>query len=110
MSIAVVPLILTVELAGEMLGVGRGGAYAAVKSGALPVLPGPGRKKVPTAAIERLCGRRITVEDIETAQERLAPKRAVLLKYQAEYRAERAALKNKRSGGGPKAKKGFPIS
>lgn len=100
-----VPLVLPVDLAGELIGSHRAAAYAAVRSGALPVLPGPGRLKVPTAAIERLCGRRITAEDIEAARARLNPKRAVLLKYQASYRAGRAAITAKKINrvGGPQA-------
>lgn len=84
-----VPLVVSVQEAGELLGQNYASAYAAARSGALPTLPGPGRKKVPTAALERLCGRRITAADIEAARSRLAPKRDRLLAYQRDYRAAR---------------------
>jgi hypothetical protein len=88
----VVPLVIPVDLAGELTGRDRVAAYAAVKSGVFPVLPGPGRKRVPTAAIDQLVGRRITAADIRAAEARLEPKRAAFRRYQADYRAARTAV------------------
>ncbi len=61
------------------------------KAGALPVMPGPGRSKVPLAKLSALVGVEITAVQIEEARARLAPKRAALLAYQDGYRRERAA-------------------
>lgn len=90
---SLVPLTLPVDLAGELLDYGsRARAYAAAKAGVLPVLPGPGRKRVATAKLAELVGRPITVEDIEAAEARLKPKREAAKRYQDDYRASRQAL------------------
>jgi excisionase family DNA binding protein len=47
---------LTVEEAAAILGIGRGSAYEAVQTGALPALRIGRRLVVPTAAIHRLLG------------------------------------------------------
>jgi excisionase family DNA binding protein len=47
---------LTVEEAASLLGIGRGTAYEAVQSGALPALRIGRRLVIPTAAIHRLLG------------------------------------------------------
>ena len=86
------PLTLPVDLAGELVGASRQVGYRMVKAGTLPVLPGPGRKKVPTAAVERLVGRTITMQDIEAAKARLEPKREAFLTYQADYRRSKLAM------------------
>jgi hypothetical protein len=88
-----IPLTLQVDLAGELLGYSNVNAsYAAVNAGVIPTLPGPGRKKVPTAALERLVGRPITAADIDAAKARLEPKRAERLAYGTDYRNSRARL------------------
>lgn len=50
------PLTLTVEEAGQVLGISRTAAYRAVKRGELPVMPLSGRLHVPTAKLLRLLG------------------------------------------------------
>jgi hypothetical protein len=91
------PLVIPVDLAGELLGFhSRPRAYAAANSGAIPCLPGPGRKRVATAKLSEIVGRPITVEDIEAAEARLKPKREAVKRYSDEYRASRQAL----TGGG----------
>ena len=87
-----VPLVLTVDLAGELLGLERARAYAAARTGVIPTLPGPGRRRVPTARLEMMVGRRLTVADIEAAERRLRPKREASLKYQREYREARKVV------------------
>jgi hypothetical protein len=86
------PLTVPIDVAGELIGVPRQTAYRMAKAGALPVMPGPGRSKVPTAKLSALLGVEITAAHIEDARARLAPKRAALLDYQASYRRERATL------------------
>ena len=49
-------LTYTVEEAGRMLGISRGSAYEAAKSGQLPVLKIGGRLLVPKAALDRMLG------------------------------------------------------
>jgi len=81
-----------VEVAGDLIGLGRQAAYAAAKSGAIPTLPGPGKLRVPVARLEGLIGRRLTAADIRAAEARIAPRRDAMLKYQRDYRAARNAL------------------
>jgi hypothetical protein len=90
MSTTYVPLVISVELAGELLGVGRGAAYLLAQTGLIPTLPGRGRKKVVVAKLEAVLGRPLTADDIAQAEIRLAPKHSALLRYQAEYREARA--------------------
>ena len=47
---------LTIEEAGELLGISRGSAYAAAKSRSLPTVKIGRRLLVPRAALERLLG------------------------------------------------------
>jgi hypothetical protein len=92
------PLTVRVDLAGELLGYsGRAASYGAVEAGVIPILPGPGRKRVPVARLEALVGRPITVADVEAAEARLKPSREKFLKYQAEYREARKALAGRRT-------------
>jgi hypothetical protein len=86
------PLTIPIELAGELLGCSRPAAYGAAKAGFIPIIPGPGRKKVPVAKLEELVGRRITCDDLDAAHARLAPKRRVFIDYQRRYREARQAL------------------
>lgn len=50
------PPTLTVEQAGEMLGISRQSAYAAVRKGEIPSLAVGRRRVVPTAALLKLLG------------------------------------------------------
>ena len=92
-----IPLVLPVDLAGAVLGVGRAAAYAMAKRGDLPVVPGGGRRKVPTAALEGLVGRRLEAADIAAAEAKITPERETLRDYGVKYRAERAALEAKKA-------------
>jgi hypothetical protein len=91
-----IPLILSVDLAGAVLGVGRAAAYAMAKRGDLPVLPGGGRLKVPTARLEQLIGRHLEPADLAAAEGKLAPQREALRDYGVQYRAAKAALAEKK--------------
>jgi hypothetical protein len=93
-----IPLTVPIDLAGELLGMDRQAAYRMAKSGALRVLPGPGRKKVSLASLSKLLEHELTAADIEAARDRLAPKRSAFLDYQATYRRERAAVSTRRAG------------
>jgi hypothetical protein len=86
------PLVVNVEVAGELLGLGRQAAYAAAKAGALPVLPGPGKLRIPVARLETLLGRRLTAADIRAAESRIAPRRDAMLKYQRQYHSAKKAV------------------
>lgn len=91
-----VPLVLPVDLAGELLGLARGAAYRYVEGAGL-ALPGPGRKRVPTARLELLLGRKLTSEDVQAARARLQPKRDALQRYSADYHAARRANRSNQS-------------
>ncbi|HEV2562358.1 MAG TPA: hypothetical protein VGT78_09480 [Rhizomicrobium sp.] len=93
----VIPLILPVDLAGAILGINRAAAYAMAKRGDLPVLPGGGRRKVPTAGLERLVGRQLEPADILAAERKLAPEREALRHYGSRYRAARTLLAEKKT-------------
>lgn len=104
------PLTVPIDVAGELIGVPRQTAYRMAKAGALPVMPGPGRAKVPLAKLSALVGVEITADHIKAAQDRLEPKRAALLAYQANYRRERVAVAAKKinRAGGPERSEGSP--
>jgi hypothetical protein len=92
MSATPPPLAVPIDLAGALLRIDRQAAYRAAKSGALPVLPGFGRRKVPVAALETLVGKSITSADIEAARAWLEPRRNAFARYQQDYREARKAL------------------
>lgn len=84
-------LTLPLEVAAHIVcGASRATAYEMAQRGTLPVLPGPGRRRVPVGHLERILGRRITVSDLARAQESIAPRKAQYLARQAAYRAARA--------------------
>jgi hypothetical protein len=85
-----VPLTLPLDLAGALLGMTRATAYARAQSGTIPTLPGPGRKRVPTAKLEALLGRPLNGSDITNAARKLAPDKQKFLAYQREYREAKA--------------------
>lgn len=48
--------VISVEEAGALLSLGRSGAYAAARSGALPLLTINGRHRVPVPALLKMLG------------------------------------------------------
>jgi hypothetical protein len=64
MALELVPLTVSVPLAGALLGVSRPTAYRLH----LPVLDLPGRKRVAIADLERMLGTKITADRIAQAQ------------------------------------------
>lgn len=70
MAQELVPLAVSVPLAGALLGVSRPTAYRLD----LPVLRLPGRKRVAVADLERLLGTKITADRIAQAEEVLGKK------------------------------------
>ena len=92
-----IPLILPIDLAGAILNLSRGAAYAMAKRGDLPLLPGGGRRKVPTARLEQLIGRRLEIADIAAAEQRIARERTKLSEYGKAYRTARATLEAKKA-------------
>ena len=108
-----VPATLPVDVGGAIVDRGRVAAYRLAKDGVLPILPGRGRKRVITAKLEMLLGRRITIEDVSAAEKAVQPKRDAAKKYMGEYRAHRARLATKKASkqsgsGGPQTKKVLP--
>jgi hypothetical protein len=63
-----VPMTVTVEIAGAILGMPRQSAYRAAWACELPMLKFGKRVYVPVAKLERLAGRPITRADIERAE------------------------------------------
>lgn len=59
---------LSVEVAGELLGIGRSAAYAAARNGLIPAIRlGPKLMRVPKAALARLLGAP-SIEDVVNAE------------------------------------------
>jgi hypothetical protein len=61
------PLAVSVQTAGRLLGLSKPSAYRLARSGSLPILPIPGRKKVSVAKLAELVGRQISAEEIARA-------------------------------------------
>jgi hypothetical protein len=89
------PLTLPPDVAGALLGLGREASYQAIKNGTIPKLPGGGRIKVPTAGLELVVGRRLTVADIKNALAQVEPKRQQVREYMGAYRAAHAKAEGK---------------
>jgi glutamate-1-semialdehyde aminotransferase len=74
-----VPLTLSVPVAGALLGLTRPTAYRLAMTGGFPLVDIGGRRKVSTAELERRLGQKLTLERLELAQRAAAamlPKKA----------------------------------
>lgn len=96
MSTPLKRLAVPVPVAAILLGTNHETVYQRVRDGSLPRLPLPGRWRISIAALERIADRAITTDEIDTALEIYAAKRAVTHERWKKARADKAAkLQNK---------------
>lgn len=73
------PSGLTIIAAAQILACSLPTLYGRIRSGSLPVLPLPGRKRVSVAGVETIIGRPLAIEEIESAERRAKEIRTVNL-------------------------------
>lgn len=97
MEMELVPPLLNVDEAGEILGLGRATAYKLARNGELPLFSAIGTQKIITAKLETVLGRRITIDELTAARCRLAPKRDKIAAYGKAYREKQAGIVAKKA-------------
>lgn len=94
-----VPLTVSVEIAGALLGIGRQSAYAAMWRDKLPTINLGGRRRyVPVARLAEMLGQPITAHDVASATATVKARKSAVVKSKHGQCVRKTAQQQTRDG------------